>query len=342
MNSTAAAMPDFTDTSCWIPVTRCPLCDGTKMFEVRKAPDAHYGVSGLFPIFRCRDCGLQFLNPQPTPKYLETAYPKTYYSYTLKPRVRGLSQILQYAKKALRTILVYHTSETHDPRFERPGAMLDIGCGAGEFLLGMRAKGWQVKGVEVSSAAAAEGRERGNLDIFGGTLPGANLPSEHYDYVRSNHSFEHVDNPREVLREIRRIIKPDGYLFIGVPNLDSFQAKLFGRFWYYLGPPTHTFAYSPKSLTKFLEQEGFRVEKVGYNSDFSGICGSVQIFVNQRNGKPASAGWVINNPIFKLIGQWTAKITDLFEAGDCIEVIARPVAKKALNMTTDMQHREPV
>lgn len=323
---TSAAL-DFSNPADWSPVAHCAVCDGTNFFEVRKAPDVHYGVAGLFPIFRCRDCGLQFLNPQPTPKYLETAYPKIYYSYSLRPYPQGWRLAVRKLKRLLRHVLVYHAFITRDPHFQQPGTMLDIGSGAGDFLVEMRAKGWKVRGVEVSRDAAAEGQTRGGLDIFAGTLPEANLPSEEFDYVRSNHSFEHIDNPRDVLREIRRIIKPDGCLFIGVPNVDSWAADLFGANWYNLGPPTHPFGYSPRTLTTFLEQEGFRVEHVGYNSTYAGLIGSVQIMLNRKSGKPSHVGRLINNPALMLVGQWAAQIADAFRMGDCIEIIARPVSK---------------
>jgi SAM-dependent methyltransferase len=165
---------------------------------------------------------------------------------------------------------------------------------------------------------------RSGLDIFAGTLLEANLPTAEFDYVRSNHSFEHIENPRDVLREIRRIIKPDGKLFIGVPNVDSLPAKLFGPYWYNLGPPTHPYGYSPRSLALLLEQEGFHVERLTYNSTYAGWVGSVQIFLNKKSKHQSHVGRVINNPALKLVGQWIAALTDAFRMGDCIEVVARP------------------
>ncbi len=234
-------------------------------------------------------------------------------------------------KRLLRHVLVYHAFITRDPHFQQPGTMLDIGSGAGDFLVEMRAKGWKAAGAwKLARDAATEGQTHGGLGYFWveRVARGETSPRKNSDfYVRSNHSFEHIDNPRDVLREIRRIIKPDGCLFIGVPNVDSWAADLFGANWYNLGPPTHPFGYSPRTLTTFLEQEGFRVEHVGYNSTYAGLIGSVQIMLNRKSGKPSHVGRLINNPALMLVGQWAAQIADAFRMGDCIEIIARPVSK---------------
>ena len=103
--------------------------------------------------------------------------------------------------------------------------MLDIGCGNGWFIYMMRDKGWDVKGVEPSKAGAEAGRRIANLDIHHGDLLSGNYPSEYFDYIRSNHSFEHIPNPNEVLQEIHRILKPNGKAFIGVPNINSLNGN---------------------------------------------------------------------------------------------------------------------
>jgi Methylase involved in ubiquinone/menaquinone biosynthesis len=319
-----AIQPDFSNPLFWQPVTACMLCGGRNFREIMKAPDPHYGMPGLFPIFRCADCSLQFLNPQPTLAYLATAYPTEYYSYVLHPLPTGWRAYKRRFGIFLRRLLGLEIGRTRDPHFERPGTMLDIGCGAGDFLLRKRAEGWKVHGVEISAKAAEAGRSQGGLDIKSGTLPEAHFPDAFFDYVRTNHSFEHLHNPREVLKEIRRIIKPDGKLFIGVPNVASLPADMFGDCWYNLGPPTHPYGYSPKSLSRFLEQEGFEVEKVGYNSTFSGLIGSIQIRLNRGKGLSSEQGRVINNRILIILAHWVAQIIDAFQRGDCIEVIARP------------------
>jgi len=271
---------------------------------------------------RCETCGVFFLNPMPTIEYLNTAYPQDYYAYAA-PVASSRNSREKQLRQLIRRALCFTSGWTGDPRFEKPGNMLDIGCGAGHFLMEMREKGWTVQGVEPDATAAARGSLAG-LAISAGTLHDAKFPPESFDYVRSNHSFEHIHNPRAVLREIRRIIRPDGRLFLGVPNVAGLMPRVWGTYWWYLGAPVHTFGYTPSSLGRLLSEERFEVEEVKYNSTFAGIIGSLQIWVNRNNGKLSEEGWIVKSLPLRLVAHWLARITDLFHVGDCMEVIARP------------------
>lgn len=307
----------------WHKSEHCEACGSTNFHERIRARDPHYENKGEYPYARCGDCGLLFLDPMPTQAFLDTAYPDEYYSYRApslrSPRARAMRAVFD----AIRPFLLLRAQHTRDPEFPKPGSVLDIGCGAGQFLYQMKAKGWDVKGVEISRHAADVGRKAG-LDIFGGTLLEAGFPDKSFDYIRSNHSFEHVVNPREVLAEIRRIIKPDGKLFIGVPNVDSWAARLFGPHWYNLGPPVHVFGYSVGSLSRMAEKEGFTVESARCNSLVTGLTGSLQIYLNRNSGRRSHAGNVINSRLLRLPAHWLTTVADWCGKGDGIEVVFRP------------------
>ncbi len=315
--------PDCTDGTLWKELECCPLCGHEVFHTIVLARDRHYGNPGLFPVAECDRCGLWFLNPLPTMAYLSNAYPEDYYSY--QPMIASSrSPLSKKLRSALRNVLFYHSLRTKDPKFKEPGTMLDIGCGSGMFLTEMRSRGWNVHGVELDSRAAELGRQAG-IDIVAGTIDEAQYPSATFDYVRSNHSFEHIHNPRDVLREIRRVMKPTGLLFIGVPNVNGWMARLYGRYWWYLGAPVHPYGYSPTTLGRLLQEEGFKVERVSYNSNFAGIFGSFQLYLNRANGKLGEDGWITRNRLLMLVGYWAARVLDLLHQGDCIEIIARPV-----------------
>ncbi len=124
---------------------------------------------------------------------------------------------------------------------------------------------------------------------------------------------------------MRRIVKPTGLLFIGVPNVAGMMARVYGTYWWYLGAPVHPFGYNPDSLRRILSESGFEVERVNYNSTFAGFFGSLQLYLNRNNGKLGEDGWITQNRVLMVIGHWIARIIDLMRMGDCIEVIARPI-----------------
>jgi SAM-dependent methyltransferase len=293
---------------------KCPLCQSEKFAPAYIAKDRHYGISGSYRIVRCVACSLMFLSPMYSDEELSALYPVDYYAYQNN---FSRSRWKEIVKKSL----VFRIG-TRDPHFESPGRLLDLGCGAGRFLHEMRDKGWDAYGVEISSLAAELGRKKAGLNIFTGTLQQAGFPSGFFDYVRANHSFEHISCPSETLEEIRRIMRPGGRLLIGVPNADGLNARIFRQYWWYLGAPVHPFTYSIRTLPQLLERHHFDAVRVTYNSDFTGLLGSCQILANRKNGRKSTEGALINNLVLRLLSHWMAKCVDLFRAGDAIEVVA--------------------
>jgi len=255
-----------------------------------------------------------FLNPMYSDAELSALYAGDYYAYQDSfSRSRW--------KEIVKSLLCFRIG-TRDPQFESPGRILDLGCGTGWFLREMRDKGWDAYGVEINSAAAELGRTKAGLNILAGTLQQAGFPPDSFDYVRANHSFEHISCPGVTLDEIYRILRPRGKVLIGVPNVASLNAKVFGEYWWYLGAPVHPFTHSVETLSRLLRKHNFCIQKVTYNSDYAGILGSLQIWLNRQNGRVSTAGLAINNPVLKIVCHWTAKCIDFLKMGDAIEIIA--------------------
>jgi SAM-dependent methyltransferase len=309
-------MPEVPMSSLLVHHAHCPICSGPAVPHLSDTCDLHYGIEGRWNYQRCRSCEVVFLNPAPTQAFLNDAYDDSYYSYQeFVPPKRWHT--------VLRRMIGYEPGATGDPTFARPGKVLDIGCGSGEFLAKMKAAGWETHGVEISARAAEVGNSRHALNIQVGTLASARLPAGYFDYIRLNHSFEHILDPRETLGRIRELLAPRGLVFIGVPNVDGIQAKLFGKYWWNLGPPVHPFNYSTPSLSRLLAEQDFEVVRSRTNSNFAGVLGSLQMALNARRGRCSDTGRVFTNPVAKILAHWLAKISDLFSAGDCLEIVAQ-------------------
>lgn len=293
----------------------CPLCEGTQLKELYVTSDRHYGIKGSYRLVRCATCSLIFLNPLYSSEELAPLYPKAdeYFAY------QDHSQVVGW-KHLCKRLLGYNVG-TKDPRFRNPGTVLDLGCGTGWFLELMREKGWNVRGVEINEQAAAYARSKG-LETSSGVLQEARFPAEYFDYVRSNHSLEHISCPNETLSEIYRILKPTGKVFIGVPNIDSLNARVYKKYWWHLCVPVHPFSYSVKTLSRLLAKHNFKVERVRFNSDYFGILGSFQIWMNRKNGTRSMEGAFVNNYVLRFFCQWIANLADIFGWGDAIEVTA--------------------
>ena len=309
--------PDVTGSSnMWNAVNACALCQSTGPFrELYRARDWHYGNAGEFRIVECAQCTLAFMDPVPDVTALSGLYPSDYVPH--QNSLSGPSGI----KAMMIRLTMPGIGTTHDPAFDKPGQLLDVGCGSGGYLLRARAKGWQVRGVELSANAVEYGRAHG-LDIFCGTLQAAHLPDAGFDYVRLNHVFEHLPDPNETLQEIGRILRPGGRLFVGVPNRTGLAARLFQQYWHQLAVPVHLFQWSPETLTMMLTNHGFKVNEIHFNSYYTGLTSSLQIY-RKRNlvhDREHDVG-----PVGKIMGYWLAKGTDLLRQGDTIELISTRV-----------------
>ncbi|HEY8259115.1 MAG TPA: class I SAM-dependent methyltransferase [Gemmatimonadales bacterium] len=294
--------------------TRCPVCDSPRDAGHFQARDPHYGNPGRWSIRRCADCGSFALDPMPTDDELLGMYPDdSYYAYRIQPDRPGRTRLKR---------LVGAAPGTREPEFDVPGRVLDFGCGAGDFLLRMQAAGWTCAGVEVSDAALEVARSHG-LRVEKGL---AAYPSGSFDYVRANHSLEHVARPREALDEMYRVLAPGGTLFLGVPTNESQNARLFGEHWWYLGAPVHPVTFSTRGLLALLRAAGFEPVRVSTNSDFGSTAGSLQIYLNRHTTRRSSEGVVFALKPLLLLGHWVARLQDACGVGDKLEIVARKPA----------------
>ena len=289
----------------------CPVCGGEKSVRRFRARDPHYGNEGWWWQRECTGCRSMFLDPMPMASDIPGFYPEEdYYAYRpASSRTR--------VKQALMTALGC-ANPTREPEFARPGRVLDFGCGAGDFLAEARDRGWQCSGVELSDRAIAAARDRG-LEVRRSTTE---YPEAGFDYVRANHSLEHVLDPPAVLAELYRVLKPGGTLFIGVPTRDGLAARVFGQHWWYLGAPVHPVTFSTDGLTGLLRSIGFRPVRIATNSDYGSIAGSLQIFLNRHTNRTSSDGVLFRFKPALLVGHWAARLLDLVGMGDKLEIVA--------------------
>jgi SAM-dependent methyltransferase len=135
--------------------------------------------------------------------------------------------------------------------------LLDVGCGFGAFLEAAKSVGWRVFGVEVAFGPASIAAR--HHDVFYGLLSDAPYEPNSFDVIRLNNVIEHVSSPRMLLRDIRRLLRPGGLLFISTPNVSSFTAALQGARWRYVQGENHIYLFSLRTIGKLLESSGFKV-----------------------------------------------------------------------------------
>jgi SAM-dependent methyltransferase len=203
-------------------------------------------------VVRCEDCGLVFLNPQPSDDELARIYGADYFLGSDREEGRLA------ASEIKRATARFYLSEIRRYRGSESGRLLEIGCGDGDFLVLAEAESWHVTGVEYSPTACEKARQRlkdGSVQC--GELQPAGLAAEQFDLCVISDVLEHVRSPLDFLREVHRVLKPDGTLFIATPSIDSWSARLMRQKWMEF-KAEHLTYFDPQTLQTALFKSGFR------------------------------------------------------------------------------------
>ncbi len=244
----------------------CPLCDSLDYTIVLVGKDMLMNNEGEFDLVRCDSCGLTYLNPQPSEENLNIYYSGSYSANS----VDNLREIItpgSFKAKVFR--LMYFNLYEHIAvelnkfkKLQKDIKLLDVGCGNGGFLYFMKeSEGVKGHGVEMSKNAAEFATNEIGVTVFNNTFLKAEVVDK-YDIVTAFHYFEHELYPNEVLQKLHKIVKKDGVLLLELPNVNSIGFKLFGKYWPSLDIPRHVFHYTPETLTKILNKNGFEVKKI--------------------------------------------------------------------------------
>jgi SAM-dependent methyltransferase len=180
--------------------TSCPICQTESKPKTLGA--ATLGDETVFDLVECESCGTRYLSPLPSTAQLKEFYEPQYYGGDWFKQ-RGLGQALAKLDLAKR----------------EPGNFLDVGCGLGFFIDGVRSHcDWRVFGVELSGAAVEFARSELGLEVTEGEFSELGYPDAFFDYIQLHNVLEHVIDPMKLLRECKRILKPRGSLHLRVPN----------------------------------------------------------------------------------------------------------------------------
>lgn len=96
--------------------------------------------------------------------------------------------------------------------FRHSNRLLDLGFGSAVFMQAAAKVGWETTGVEVSRSAIEHARQLGFQNVFQGDLAAAGYTSGQFDVVVASEVLEHVVDPRSLLTEVARALRPGGLL----------------------------------------------------------------------------------------------------------------------------------
>jgi 2-polyprenyl-3-methyl-5-hydroxy-6-metoxy-1,4-benzoquinol methylase len=259
-------------------VSPCPVCASE---EARP----RFAVAGMSsPVVVCVRCGLGRFHPSPGPEEVRAFYPDEYYGEPgtkFQPLIEGLVRLV---------------GARHIGFLSRdlvPGArVLDIGCGRGVLLGALADRGFEVHGVEISPEAARGADPRAEIRVAS-KVADAGYEGSSFDEVIIWHVFEHMEDPRGTLEEVRRLLKPGGRVVIAVPNFESAQARWTGAAWFHLDLPRHLYHFPLPALREMLEQTDFEVISEHHFSLRQNPFGWMQSVLNRVRGLPRNGLYLL-------------------------------------------------
>lgn len=214
-----------------------------------------YSISKeAFDLYYDQDLDMLITSPQPSPENLGKYYESTdYISHTDSKR-----SLFEKAYHFVKGIALNNKLNLINNCSATKGNLLDIGAGTGDFLLTAKQNGWNTIGVEPSEKAKGIAINKG-IKFSDSTQE---LESHSFDVITMWHVLEHVPNLEIQIRELKRLVKPNGTIIIAVPNYKSYDANYYGKFWAAFDVPIHFWHFSKTAIQLIFEKENIKLEKV--------------------------------------------------------------------------------
>ena len=209
----------------------CNLC-GRRDHKIKKV--IMLGGLERSNIVECCNCSLRYLSPMPKSTSLGELYS------ILRHKELHLEESVGFSPEESDRNSSYVNERYRDSLLAlrklsvSSGRLLDVGADEGDFLALAKKQGFDGSGVEVSAEAAARAKQKYGLELdVSGQLQQLPYACDHFDIVTMSAILEHLIDPMQALREINRVMRPNGLLILLTDNDDSVYQRI-GRFFNWL------------------------------------------------------------------------------------------------------------
>lgn len=221
----------------------CRVCEGLTL-------DFQYEVKAC-KIVKCNLCGLTQVSGSPAAEDLHSLYGESYFN-----RGKYVEDKAQDREQARRLKLLQSCGIPRNAR------ILDGGCATGGFIKAA-SNYYEMWGIDISPYAISQAK----LDnpkcadrISAGLIEDQNFPNNHFDAIVFWDVIEHLDQPVEVIRNLIKFLKPQGYFILSTPNISAPIAKLMGKRWAFMTPPEHLCLFNSETIRLLMSKAGLDVK----------------------------------------------------------------------------------
>ena len=214
----------------------------------------HSVSNETFSLLHDNNLDLLITAPKPSVKDL----PKYYESADYISHSDGKRSILEIIYRRVKNFTIKNKLKLINEWHHKKGALLDIGGGTGEFLSAAQKNDWITTGTEPNDKAREIALKKGVQFI----VNTSKLKDNSMDVITMWHVLEHVHDLDAQIIELNRLLKPDGTLFIAVPNFKSFDAKYYGSNWAAFDVPRHLWHFSKNAIQTIFNKQDLTLKKV--------------------------------------------------------------------------------
>lgn len=222
-------------------------------------------------IVECLACHFHFIPPY----YRRKIDYSKYKSSDVTAEIKQSNQWLKIQRNLLRFQLIQ--------KYQKSGRIYDVGAGFGHFLLAARKLGYEVAGIEMSRANAEFAQHELGLPVKIGNF--LDEPEQEFDIITLWDVLEHIDAADQVVAKAVKMLKPGGWIFIQVPQWESFFARIFQDEWWAMGLD-HVNYFSKRTIRQLLENHGFEVKAIKSSIELKNILTYVILPKLHQKKKP--------------------------------------------------------
>ena len=236
-------------------IEKCAVCHEQEFDTFLEVKD-YMITQEQFMIVECKSCGFHFTNPIPEENQIGEYYKSEEYishSSTKKGVINFLYNVVRNHTLKQKIKWIKNTTDGRK--------LLDIGSGTGHFLKTANEKGFSGYGIEPDDDARNFAHKEHHVrscaqeELY-------NMETKSVDVITMWHVLEHVYHLEKDIQEIHRILSSSGKLFVAVPNMGSYDAKYYGKFWAAYDVPRHLYHFQKTDISKLFSNNGFALEKV--------------------------------------------------------------------------------
>ncbi|HDZ62760.1 MAG TPA: methyltransferase domain-containing protein [Nitrospirae bacterium] len=242
-------------------VTRkCPICSSKESEKVYRQHFSGLSEGGLFDgydVVVCSECGFGFADDIPDQSVFDEYY-KQMSKYEKEYMGGQVSEsTLSTYREIVKTVSTVLT--------DKQARILDVGCATGALLAEFKKSGYQnVTGLDPSSSCASTAQKLYGIRVLNCAVSELSEFETAFDFLILNDVLEHIRNLNSSLQLMRGLLKPNGMIWIEVPDVSLFSQYISAAFQQF--SVEHINFFSPTSLANLIQQNGFETVGIWQNA----------------------------------------------------------------------------